>query len=70
MERTAKPLRGATTERRPTPPRAIAVGSVRPGRDDSAFERNLHSQLAGRLGRDIVAGVYPPGSLLPTAPEM
>ena len=39
------------------------------GRDDK-FERNIHSQLAGRLGREIVSGIYPPGSLLPNAMEM
>ena len=39
-------------------------------RNGSSFERNIHSQLAGQLGREIVAGVYPPGSLLPNATEM
>src|SRR5579871_6525539 len=34
------------------------------------FERNIHTSLAGRLGREIVAGVYPPGSLLPNANDM
>jgi GntR family transcriptional regulator, galactonate operon transcriptional repressor len=48
----------------------MAVVSPRHRRDGSAFERNLHSQLAGQLGREIVAGVYPPGSLLPNAAEM
>jgi GntR family transcriptional regulator, galactonate operon transcriptional repressor len=36
----------------------------------SPYERNIHTSLAGRLGRDIVNGTYPPGSLLPTALEM
>ena len=34
------------------------------------FERNIHLSVAGRLGRDIVGGVYPPGSLLPSAVDM
>jgi DNA-binding FadR family transcriptional regulator len=34
------------------------------------FERNIYSQLAARLGREIVGGVYPPGSLLPNAMQM
>jgi len=48
----------------------MAAERARHGRDDSAFERSIHSQLAGQLGREIVAGVYPPGSLLPNATEM
>jgi DNA-binding FadR family transcriptional regulator len=40
------------------------------GRDDPAFERNIYSQLAGRLGQEIVAGLYPAGSLLPSAQDM
>ncbi len=34
------------------------------------FERNIHTSLAGRLGREIVSGIHPPGSLLPSAAEM
>jgi DNA-binding FadR family transcriptional regulator len=34
------------------------------------LERGPHSDLADQLGRDIVGGVYPPGSLLPNAIEM
>ena len=37
------------------------------GREDWAFERNIYAHLAGRLGQEIVGGVYPPGSLLPNA---
>ncbi len=43
---------------------------ARGARDRISFERNIHSQLAARLGRDIVGGVYPAGSLLPNAAEM
>lgn len=34
------------------------------------FERGIRASLAGRLGREIVSGVYPPGSLLPNATDM
>lgn len=34
------------------------------------FERNIRASLAGRLGREIVSGVYAPGSLLPNAADM
>ena len=37
---------------------------------DDALERNIYSRLASKLGQEIVAGVYPPGSLLPNAAEM
>jgi GntR family transcriptional regulator, galactonate operon transcriptional repressor len=43
---------------------------ARPERVASPFEHNIHTSLAGRLGRDIVNGTYPPGSLLPTALAM
>ena len=49
-------------------PAARPLARVR--RDQTSFERNIHSQLAARLGRDIVGGVYPAGSLLPNAAEM
>jgi DNA-binding FadR family transcriptional regulator len=35
-----------------------------------ASPRRADAQLAARLGRDIVTGVFPPGSLLPSAAEM
>jgi len=38
--------------------------------ESAPLERSLHSQLAGRLGREIVGGLYPSGSLLPNAVEM
>jgi len=43
---------------------------ARHGAESAPLERSLHSQLAGRLGREIVGGLYPPGSLLPNAVEM
>ncbi len=69
MPRVAKPLTGGTTRSRAAAASAMAREPLH-GRNGSAFERNLHSQLAGQLGRDIVGGVYPPGSLLPNAAEM
>jgi len=38
--------------------------------ESAPLERSLHSQLAGRLGREIVGGLYPTGALLPNAVEM
>jgi GntR family transcriptional regulator, galactonate operon transcriptional repressor len=70
MPGAAKPLTSRANRRRIASSPAMAVVSPRHRRDGSAFERNLHSQLAGQLGREIVAGVYPPGSLLPNAAEM
>ena len=43
----------------------------RHGHDDEAsLGRNIYSRVAARLGQEIVAGDYPPGTLLPTAAEM
>ncbi len=61
----------AVVKRRPSASGQGAVDRVgRRGRGDPAFERNIYSQLAGRLGQEIVAGVYPAGSLLPNAQDM
>ncbi|RBP13818.1 GntR family transcriptional regulator [Roseiarcus fermentans] len=56
--------------------RRVAAGHVPAGRPAARdhgvpeFERNIYSQLAGRLGQEIVAGLYENGSLLPNAQEM
>jgi DNA-binding FadR family transcriptional regulator len=50
--------------RPPVKPPARRNGEVTP------FERNIHTYLAGTLGREIVSGVFAPGSLLPNAVEM
>jgi DNA-binding FadR family transcriptional regulator len=34
------------------------------------FSRNMHSSLAHQIGRDIVGGLHPPGSLLPNEVDM
>jgi GntR family transcriptional regulator, galactonate operon transcriptional repressor len=50
------------------------AGAQRPRRaprsHDASYERNLYRQLADRLGREIVGGVYPPETLLPSVAEM
>jgi GntR family transcriptional regulator, galactonate operon transcriptional repressor len=50
--------------------RSTSDRPARHGADSAPLERSLHSQLAGRLGREIVGGLYPSGSLLPNAVEM
>ena len=71
MARTAKPLTGALTRHRSTSGRVLLGRLARHGHDDDpAFARNIYSQVAARLGQEIVAGVYPPGTLLPNAAEM
>ncbi len=49
---------------------ATATARVTARAGDGAFERNIHSYLANKLGQEIVGGVYPPGSLLPNEVEM
>jgi GntR family galactonate operon transcriptional repressor len=56
-------------------PRAAALRSAaeraqRRDRPAQPYGGTLHTSLAGRLGREIVGGLYPPGSLLPNAVEM
>src|SRR5271166_6648350 len=70
MARIAKPSTGAMLRPRSASGRPFLGRAARQGRDDSGFERNIYSQLAARLGQEIVAGVYPPGSLLPNAQDM
>jgi GntR family transcriptional regulator, galactonate operon transcriptional repressor len=68
----------ARISRRPTSAPRRARGPLRPApergerpdRPPHTFERNIRVSLAGRLGREIVSGVYPPGSLLPNAADM
>jgi GntR family galactonate operon transcriptional repressor len=68
--RPGKPSFSAVKRRRVASEHAVVGRAARQGRDDPAFERNIYSQLAGRLGQEIVAGVYPAGSLLPNAQDM
>ncbi len=74
MKRLGKPSASAVKRRKLAPARAGAphVAAIRAtrGRGDQAVERNIYSQLAARLGQEIVAGLYPAGSLLPNAQDM
>lgn len=57
--------------RSPGGSRGAAVnGPARHDGDQAPFERSIHSRLANTLGREIVGGVYPPGSLLPNELDM
>lgn len=70
MTRAGKLVPSAGRKRRTALGRdGIGLGG-RPGYDDPAFQRNIYSQLAGRLGQEIVAGIYPAGSLIPNAQDM
>jgi DNA-binding FadR family transcriptional regulator len=66
----------AQTERlkRQARPRAVTGRAIPPAvpakREGISFSRNMHSSLAHQIGRDIVGGLYPPGSLLPNEVEM
>ena len=70
MGRIAKPSTGALTRPRSASGRAPLGRAARQGRDDPAFARNIYSQVAAKLGQEIVAGVFPPGTLLPNAAKM
>ena len=70
MTRNGKPASSIVSRRRLASGQLSAARTGRQGREDPAFERNIYSQLAGRLGQEIVAGVYPAGSLLPNAQDM
>ena len=70
MTRIGKPSSSALKRRRTASGQAAVGRAARQGRPDPAFQRNIYSQLAGRLGEEIVAGVYPAGSLLPNAEAM
>ena len=63
MPLSKTPKRGPTRRSRP-------VSAARRSVESAPLERSLPSQLAGRLGREIVGGLYPSGSLLPNAVEM
>src|SRR5579863_954223 len=50
--------------------RAVAIRFAPKETEIRTTPRRGGAQLAARLGREIVSGVYPPGSLLPSAAEM
>ncbi len=70
MTRIGKSWSSVVKRRRTASGHAVVSRAARDGRQDLAFERNIYSQLAGRLGQEIVAGVYPAGTLLPNAQDM
>ena len=65
-------MRRAAIENPKTRPNSpvSASSAARRSVESAPLERSLPSQLAGRLGREIVGGLYPSGSLLPNAVEM
>src|SRR5271169_2125542 len=70
MARVLKHLSTAAQRARAGSQRSAAERADRRDRAAQRFERNIHTSLAGRLGREIVSGVHPPGSLLPNAADM
>ncbi|MGH6797204.1 MAG: hypothetical protein ACREDI_02325, partial [Roseiarcus sp.] len=67
MARVSKQLTSAAQRAHAASLRLAAERAQRRERATQAFERNIRASLAGRLGREIVSGVYAPGSLLPNA---
>jgi GntR family transcriptional regulator, galactonate operon transcriptional repressor len=70
MARVLKHLSAAAQRARAGSQRTATERANRRDRAAQRFERNIHTALAGRLGREIVGGIYPPGSLLPNAADM
>jgi len=70
MARVLKHLSAAGQRARAASQRSAVERADRRDRAAQRFERNIHTALAGRLGREIVGGIYPPGSLLPNASDM
>jgi GntR family transcriptional regulator, galactonate operon transcriptional repressor len=70
MARVLKHLTAAARRARAGAQRSTAERAERRDRVAQRFERNIHTSLAGRLGREIVGGIHPPGSLLPNAADM
>jgi GntR family transcriptional regulator, galactonate operon transcriptional repressor len=70
MARVSEQLTSAAKSRRGGSPRLPAERSRLRDRAPQTFERNIRASLAGRLGREIVSGVYAPGLLLPSAADM
>ena len=71
MGRIVKPSSSALTRHRLPTSRVMLGRLARHGHDDDpALGRNIYSRVASRLGQEIIAGVYPPGTLLPIAADM
>jgi DNA-binding FadR family transcriptional regulator len=69
MAQVSKHLTGAAQRSRAAAQRLAAERAQRRDRP-VPLGGALHTSLAGRLGREIVGGIYPPGSLLPNAVDM
>jgi GntR family transcriptional regulator, galactonate operon transcriptional repressor len=70
MARVSKQLTSPVQRARAGSLRSAAERALRRDRAGQPFERNIRASLAGRLGREIVSGVYPAGLLLPNAADM
>jgi GntR family transcriptional regulator, galactonate operon transcriptional repressor len=70
MAGVSKQLSAAVRRTRGGSPGPAPGGAEPRGRASQPFERNIRVSLAGRLGREIVRGIYPQGLLLPSALEM
>jgi DNA-binding transcriptional regulator YhcF (GntR family) len=62
-------LTPVTARSRAGSPHSPTERAQRRDRVAQSIERNIHISLAGRLGREIVGGIYPPGALLPNAAD-
>ena len=70
MSRVSRDLTPVAARSRAGSPRSPTERAQRRDRVAQSFERNIHTSLAGKLGREIVGGLYLPGSLLPNAAAM
>lgn len=70
MARASKHLTSPAQRARAGSLRSATERAQRRERAAQTLERNIRGSLAGRLGREIVSGVYAPGSLLPNAADM
>ena len=70
MAQVSKHLTPAAQRSRAAAQRLAAERAQRRDRPAQPLGGALHTSLAGRLGREIVGGIYPPGSLLPNAVDM
>jgi DNA-binding FadR family transcriptional regulator len=50
--------------------RSVLASATTAFATDSTFKRNIHGYLVHKLGSEIVAGLYPPGSLLPNEADI
>lgn len=59
-----------TPRSRPRVSDPVPVRASREAKNAPTFERHIHGFVAMTLGREIVSGAYPAGSLLPNVPEL